>query len=235
MTNDKDFSFDRLDQLAKACADTIKADGKVSTDEFLAVIKEIRKIFDVLGSIVSLAFQDIDKKIGEIKDAKTVIGDGGKCDGGDDLWSILDAEYALQEQYKPQYEAGTLSKDDWKAKYKMIRGGGATRAISRMILVANMMSDLLKDLLVNKTKEVSKALGECYPETLGKVHNTTAYYAFTGCLMWLPYRKDFIKKLNADEDMVGKLVPTITQNCDVIRDAIRNRFENNYQVEWFFK
>ena len=72
MTNDKDFSFDRLDQLAKACADTINADGKVSTDEFLAVIKEIRKIFDVLGSIVSLAFQDIDKKIGEIKDAKTV-------------------------------------------------------------------------------------------------------------------------------------------------------------------
>ena len=128
-----------------------------------------------------------------------------------------------------------MTKEEWKEKYKMIRGGGPTRAISRMILVANMMSDLMKDLKADPKLEVSKGLGEVYPQTLGKVHNATAYYAFTGCLMWLPYRKDFIKQLNGNEEMVGALVPSITTNCSAMVAAIRDRFENKYQLEWFFK
>ena len=99
MVIDKNFSWQRLEQVAKKCADTIKeTDGNISTDEFLDVIVEIRKIFDVLGTIVSLAFQDINKKIGEIQDAKSAIdaknttGGKGKCEGGDNLWKILDAE-----------------------------------------------------------------------------------------------------------------------------------------------
>jgi len=205
---DQKFSFQQLNELSKICRSSFDQDGKIHTLEFVAVVKEIRKIFNGLGSAFQMAFGDIDDKViiieENVKGAKTLAKEnvpmGSKLnepyDATNDMWIITDWEVANNtgDNNDKKLMKGSICH---KAKDQTV-----FRAINRMVKVCELVIGLLKSLKADKTLEVSTGLKNVYPDTLGKIHPTMVYYGATACFSFVPSRKDFLKSLDAKEEDV---------------------------------
>lgn len=210
------FSFEALNEKCSKCAATIKETNKVNTDEYLAVVKEIRKVFDHFGSVFSMAFSDIDTKVETIAKRKEL------CEGStEDMFKIMDweKEYSAEKQKK-------ITADEKKQC-------SATRAINRMCHVVEMIYVLFGNMKDDPKLEVSKGLKKCYPDTLAKIHGWTVKTAVGMAFSACPTRVKFIETLGSTEDEIAKHVPDIVSNMKEIDAHIQKRF-TDFGVEWNF-
>jgi len=216
--DDETFSFLALGEKSSKCAKTIADGQKINTKEFLATVKEIRKVFDHFGSVFSMAFSDIDTKVETIQ-LRLKETDGAE----DDMFLIL--------KWEETYVAGGAKKnmiDDEKKQPSV------TRAINRMCHVVELIYVLFERLVDDKSLEVSKGLKKAYPDTLAKIHGWFIQKTVGMAFSAVPARDKFLKLLGVDEAKLAEVVPDIVKHMKQIDNHIQRDFEK-VKVEWNFQ
>lgn len=210
------FSFVALKEKSEICAATIGETKKVKTKEFLACVKEIRKVFDHFGSVFALAFADIDTKVETIE--KRLASESA---AEDDMFELMEWEkkYAAEKKKK-------MTDDESKQP-------SVTRAINRMCHVVELLYVLFGKLAEDHALEVSKGLKAVYPDTLAKIHGWFIKKSVGVAFSAVPARKKFIETLGSSDEELDKLVPDIVKNMEVIDQYIQGRFKD-FGVDWDF-
>jgi len=216
--DDEPFSFLALGEKSSKCAKTIADTKKINTKEFLATVKEIRKVFDFFGSVFSMAFSDIDTKVETIQNRlKETAG------AEEDMYLIL--------KWEEEYVAGGAKKNIIDDEKKL---PSVTRAINRMCHVVELIYVLFERLVDDKSLEVSKGLKKVYPDTLAKIHGWFVQKTVGMAFSAVPARDKFLKLLGVDEEKLAEVVPDIVKHMKQIDNHIQQDFQK-VKVEWNFQ
>eukprot|EP00746_Dinoflagellata_sp_MGD_P067758 gnl/MRDRNA2_/MRDRNA2_27975_c0_seq1.p1 gnl/MRDRNA2_/MRDRNA2_27975_c0~~gnl/MRDRNA2_/MRDRNA2_27975_c0_seq1.p1 ORF type:complete len:238 (-),score=49.70 gnl/MRDRNA2_/MRDRNA2_27975_c0_seq1:392-1024(-) len=203
-----------LEAAVQACAELVEKEKRLESESCIKSLREIRKIFDGLGSVFSMAFQDMDEKIGQLETGASTE------EFRQDLLKLIDQDKATM-------------KDPTDTPADNPKGISNTRAVNRCCHILDFVSQILCILAADPKKEVGPALADAYVPTLQRIHTFVVKSAVKVAFKATPYRTNFVKQIGSTEEELVDRGPRIQKGCSVITAFVEAKFKE-LEIPWVF-
>ncbi|CAD7924653.1 unnamed protein product [Amoebophrya sp. A25] len=213
MSDPDAFNVNNLVTKFEACADDCKNTGDVDVNKYAECMREVRKVFDNLGSTFAFAFKDLDEKLTTLETHGPNIPKAG---------AMLE-----NEKQRGSIPPSNDSLLDGKG------GVSPVRALNRASHVCMFITGIFEELIASSSVTLTAACTQAYERTLAQIHGWIVKKSVKLAFNMVSDRKAFLSGCGVSDEDLSEKGQRFVKASAVITGCVKGHFEKR-DLLWVF-